>query len=699
MASPFDSFTDEQRWVEWRNTPRQQGGRTVLAKLPRGKGGRPAKADDPTTWLTRPQAEDLFRSTNFPPLRGGGIGLELGQIGPDIAIGGVDLDTCFEPDGQVADWASAVIHRFKSYAEISPSETGIKIFFYYQPSPELAQLLGSQDGRSFKRPTGADHPPAIELFLARRYFAVTEKPSHRAYREIRLVDFADLEWLITHCGPNFAGTAAPTQKGTDNSRSAAAFRLAQSLRSQYPSIGFDRFCELLRDNPSPEIASWLSDKGDDRQLQRLYQRAAPGDDNWDDDIARRVTEYQDSEFTRQADGRWLDQWGNELSSSDDGALAVTRPPNYRSWGTHTLARWIDQPIPAREWFLDGWIPRGQVVGLYGKPGSRKSTLLLQLMIAAVLGQPFYSTPLLKGPCYGLFCEDSEAEIARRALAVLNHYNASFADMADCHAESLVHARTTAFTTFSRNGNMIAAGPAWDTFLEDINLIKPVFVCLDVIADFFTGSEINRNHVSQFLALLDRTAAQYNFALVFSAHPSLRGINDKSLSSGSTGWEGKARGRITLADPTDCDDNPTANTSQRRTLTLAKANYAPTGAEMNLRLENHCFVPEYPTQTPSFEIAASLAKAERVFLNLLRLTNSAGRYVSPNTRGNFAPRIFSHHPANEGCSQSQLARAMENLLYRNTIALTTPLNRYPPHLFITAEPWSQPKISRRKSQEE
>src|SRR4051794_3309549 len=41
---------------------------------------------------------------------------------------GVDLDKCLEPEsGEITPWAGQIIERLDSYAEVSPSLTGVKI--------------------------------------------------------------------------------------------------------------------------------------------------------------------------------------------------------------------------------------------------------------------------------------------------------------------------------------------------------------------------------------------------------------------------------------------------------------------------------------------------------------------------------------------------------------------------------------------
>src|SRR4051812_15202519 len=75
-----------RRWVAWQTQDR----RGKPSKVPHAPSGGLAKANDPTTWGTRPQAET--RMAALPRSYGvGGVGIMLGdQLG--LAIGGIDLD-------------------------------------------------------------------------------------------------------------------------------------------------------------------------------------------------------------------------------------------------------------------------------------------------------------------------------------------------------------------------------------------------------------------------------------------------------------------------------------------------------------------------------------------------------------------------------------------------------------------------------
>jgi hypothetical protein len=125
-------------------------------------------------------------------------------------MAGVDLDTCRDPQtGTIDPWALKVQAGFNTYAEVSPSETGIKLFFLLcrEDVERVRPLLSGQGKNSsqWRRRNGAAHPPAIELHIDRRYFAVTWEGLDDAPAELRTVPFEDLLWLIEKVGPAFTG--------------------------------------------------------------------------------------------------------------------------------------------------------------------------------------------------------------------------------------------------------------------------------------------------------------------------------------------------------------------------------------------------------------------------------------------------------------------------------------------------------------
>jgi replicative DNA helicase len=83
--------------------------------------GEPAKSNDPATWTTFEAAVDAY-----DPGRHSGIGYVFAADDPFC---GIDLDGCRDPQtGRIAEWAREIIIRLDSYSEVSPSETGVKVF-------------------------------------------------------------------------------------------------------------------------------------------------------------------------------------------------------------------------------------------------------------------------------------------------------------------------------------------------------------------------------------------------------------------------------------------------------------------------------------------------------------------------------------------------------------------------------------------
>jgi hypothetical protein len=139
-------------------------------------------------------------------------------------------------------------------------------------------IFGGQSGKQFKRRNTGDHPPAIEIYRSRRYFAVTGD-SISTGDDLRVVSLDDLRWLLTGAGPKFAGETKGESKpnGKDESRSARAFRAGAALRAAGGT--YDEMRSALLESKDPEIAEWARTKGlanDERELRRIFDKA--GDD-------------------------------------------------------------------------------------------------------------------------------------------------------------------------------------------------------------------------------------------------------------------------------------------------------------------------------------------------------------------------------------------------------------------------------------
>ncbi len=259
------------QWCAWREERRGES----WTKVPYSTPQRMARANDPATWLTRARADAVVADL-LSGGRRGGVGLFLGGEG-ELRFGGIDLDSCLGLLGDLEPWAAAVLSRFPSYAEVSPSGTGVKVFFAYRAADlePLRAIMGTKWGCNFSR---GDHTE-IGLFLGHKYFTVTGQRLDSAPATIETVDRAALEWLIIDAGPRFKGEETATAP-KDDSRSGRAFCLAGECRRA--GMDLDAFkAELAKD---PALAKWAKDA---RQVQRAWDRNAGEDlstllDDFDD---------------------------------------------------------------------------------------------------------------------------------------------------------------------------------------------------------------------------------------------------------------------------------------------------------------------------------------------------------------------------------------------------------------------------------
>jgi RecA-family ATPase len=147
-----------------------------------------------------------------------------------------------------------------------------------------------------------------------------------------------------------------------------------------------------------------------------------------------------------------------------------------------------------------------------------------------------------------------------------------------------------------------------------------------------------------------------------AHPSLTGINSRSGSSGSTGWDAIFRSRLYLSTPKSEEEEPPD--PYVRVLTRKKANYATREESIDLRWRDGVFIA---TQAGGIVGAIDQRTCERVFLDLLDATMAEKQPVSLNSRaGNYAPRIFAQRPNRGRFGKSDLERAMQSLLANREI---------------------------------
>lgn len=152
-----------------------------------------------------------------------GVGIFLGD-----GLCGIDLDGCRDENGVVADWAEQIVEAFNSYTEVSPSQTGLKIFCLGSPTLERKQKMvgGEMGGKK----------SAIEAYTDGRYFTVTGKVYGQP-RELRTIEDAVWTRLNNYLADKKADKKASTKKDgkrrvKSGERNNQLFTMAISMRKK-----------------------------------------------------------------------------------------------------------------------------------------------------------------------------------------------------------------------------------------------------------------------------------------------------------------------------------------------------------------------------------------------------------------------------------------------------------------------------------
>jgi len=134
------------QWVVWRMIPAKPKPKKIPFQPRQHK--KMASTTDPTTWATYDEAVQTFNQHQFS-----GIGFVFTKDDPYV---GVDLDKCRVAEtGVLERWAQHIVEQLSSYAEVSPSGTGVHIIVQGSLPPK-----GRKKGQ-------------VEMYDSRRFFCMT----------------------------------------------------------------------------------------------------------------------------------------------------------------------------------------------------------------------------------------------------------------------------------------------------------------------------------------------------------------------------------------------------------------------------------------------------------------------------------------------------------------------------------------------
>jgi hypothetical protein len=246
----------------------------------------------------------------------------------------------------LADWAAPILETVDSYAETSPSGMGVKLFFLIL-SEEVRGFLDQigvlSDSYGCRRAVpghdSRDHGPAIEVYLASRYFAITEAHWPDTPEAIRVLDEDTLNALVELIPP--PANASSIRTGGDTSRSATAFR--KGCAAKRGGKTYNQWVTGM--HADPETSEWTREKGEphgQRELRRIWAKAAPEDDALPTITVRAGLRHEVADAGLAA----LDAAGTAFYQRGEQIVRVLAIPAKTADGTETTAPGIVTVTPA-----------------------------------------------------------------------------------------------------------------------------------------------------------------------------------------------------------------------------------------------------------------------------------------------------------------------------------------------------------------
>lgn len=369
---------------------------------------------------------------------------------------------------------------------------------------------------------------------------------------------------------------------------------------------------------------------------------------------------------------WLDAGGtvDELAGLMQAASrSATAPslaaPSPLQW--LDMSAWDEQAVPERQWAIRDRVPLKQAGLFSGEGGTGKSIIELMKNVAHVAGKDWLGSLPEPGPAFYIGAEDDKDEIHIRLAAIASHYGTTFRDLVGSGLHVLPLLGQDATLCSQTRGGKIEVTALYRQLYEAAGDIKPKNISVDTLSRAFSGSEIDRVQVYAFCNHMQALAQVADGSVTVLSHPSLQGINSGSGISGSTAWHGAFRFRYYLKGVKSTDSEQPDN--DLREIEFKKNQYGPKGESIVLRYQRGLFLPE--AGTSSLDQMARKAKAEEVFLSLLRRFYSQDRNVSDKAAArNYAPAEFAKEKEakDPGLRKADLEHAMRDLFGANKLAL-------------------------------
>lgn len=254
------------------------------------------------------------------------------------------------------------------------------------------------------------------------------------------------------------------------------------------------------------------------------------------------------------------------------------------------SRLLREP-PRRDWMVQDTFLRGTVAMLSGIGGAGKSILCQQLATSAVLGLPWFGMNLQRGKALYMACEDDANELHRRQISINDSLGCSMDEV--CEAGLELHPREDKDNVLMRLNKetwRLRRTPLMDRLAGRCREHGIQYLILDTATATFDGNQNDERHVRDYVTENRKMAVMMGGIVLFTKHPSMTGINDKTGESGSRQWNNAVRSRLYLHREKD----------ESLVLEHVKGNYSGKGNKIPLVWERGVFRVNEPEPATRWE---------------------------------------------------------------------------------------------------
>ncbi len=407
----FTSMAEMPQWVGYRLKPKLKDGLPVLKangkpkmdKIPiNPHSGGNARTNDAATWGTYKTAVAAIERYQLS-----GVGFVFTKAAEVV---GVDLDDCFDEEGELSPFATDVITLLDSYCEISPSGDGVHI------------LLRGTVQHAIKK-------DGIEIYGDGRFFTYTGKrlPGHErgvAWRQAQLDQLvARISTKPTPANQVNGNGARETAVLPDdqtvlhkamNAHNGGKFlALWNGETAAYSSQSEADFalCHLL--------AFWTGK--DTAAIDRLFRQSALYRPKWDENHYSSGETYGQQTIARAITNTIETYAVQPISQNGQSMEQVRAIPSANSMHEPiaglrplSLSALLNREFAPLVFLVDELIAKGQLVMLAGRPKSGKSWLVMQLAMCVDSGEPFLARTTRRAKVLYIALEDGERRVYQRA---------------------------------------------------------------------------------------------------------------------------------------------------------------------------------------------------------------------------------------------------------------------------------------------